>query len=799
MTSYLSTVPSTSSPATKSRSLISRLRSPFATRTRTIPEFDIDLDEPHRQWSPGDLIKGNVILTVTKPVRVTHLAVCLHGYAQVFKNVNPSGEGTGVDGGQLGSGRGKRQSEYLGNGLASLFEDEVILCGEGKLDAGVYQFNFELEFPSKGLPSSIDFERGTISYKITSTLTRPTAISPTTIYSRKIYLVESIDVASLHQPKPRVITLEPIHRRSKPRKSKKLSDHGKAISSESKTGAEAAECPESASVRSSGVLEDPPQSPALSDVSSESGVGSSIGSFRIGPSPLSATSGIIGDGRSSINSLADKTITATVELLRGGCLRGDMLPLKVSIKHTKAIKSLHGIIITFYRQGRIDYHPESLLGFGGKAQNAEKAKYEDYLPKSRTGLGGLSLSSAGTSNVFRKDLSQTFAPILIDPRSLTTEVNASVRVPEDAFPTITTVPGAMISFRYFVEVVLDLGGKLAGHDRVASRLGMPNTPRSHSSESPMTARIDENRGNMITTWGGPIVETDQIRREKSVVVALFPVIVGTMDSGRKRTRRVDEQYVDGRDVMHHDLKESHTISLPPETPEQQSQGYREGNDAFAPGYNTSQSEYPCDQSHPHGPTESRDPVPPPDIPNESAIDEKTRMRRAEERLLPSSPPTGNENAALAAAAYMPSAPIMEDVDHHDLREHNHTTEGINAPNYTGPSVPRPVLAPPFMRTSGNSPEDVNLAIPPQHAPIDDKQDLERQRLQMEASGPDDFPEDDHDASEGGSSQVAVPLGPTAPGLYEDDERDLYNDRHDSHNVITGGQEYSGESLPSYQR
>ena len=48
------------------------------------------------------------------------------------------------------------ENPSLLNGQASLFQDEVTLCGEGRLDIGLYEFEFELEFPSKGLPTSID-------------------------------------------------------------------------------------------------------------------------------------------------------------------------------------------------------------------------------------------------------------------------------------------------------------------------------------------------------------------------------------------------------------------------------------------------------------------------------------------------------------------------------------------------------------------------------------------------------------------------------------------------------------------
>lgn len=53
-------------------------------------------------------------------------------------------------------GGNPRKTQYFGNGHASLFQDEITLCGEGRLEAGIYEFNFELEFPRKGLPTSID-------------------------------------------------------------------------------------------------------------------------------------------------------------------------------------------------------------------------------------------------------------------------------------------------------------------------------------------------------------------------------------------------------------------------------------------------------------------------------------------------------------------------------------------------------------------------------------------------------------------------------------------------------------------
>lgn len=137
----------------KARSLLSRLTQPLRSRTRNLADFHIKPLEPHRKYSPGDLVKGSVVLTIIKPVRITHLTVALHGFIRVYKH--PNGAGDHFEPSVTSQGN-SNTSKYFGNGHASLFQDEQTLCGEGRLDVGVYEFNFELEFPTKGLPSSID-------------------------------------------------------------------------------------------------------------------------------------------------------------------------------------------------------------------------------------------------------------------------------------------------------------------------------------------------------------------------------------------------------------------------------------------------------------------------------------------------------------------------------------------------------------------------------------------------------------------------------------------------------------------
>ena len=139
----------------KPKSVLSKFKAPFTTRKRNLAEYFIKLKEPHRQYGPNDRVKGAVVVTVTRPIRIAHVAVCLHGFVKVFANAKPPTDVIARDGSVLGGGTGKRGSEYFGNGFASLFENEVLLSGEGRLEVGSFEFEFDLDLPSAGLPSSI--------------------------------------------------------------------------------------------------------------------------------------------------------------------------------------------------------------------------------------------------------------------------------------------------------------------------------------------------------------------------------------------------------------------------------------------------------------------------------------------------------------------------------------------------------------------------------------------------------------------------------------------------------------------
>ncbi|KFY31068.1 hypothetical protein V493_01432 [Pseudogymnoascus sp. VKM F-4281 (FW-2241)] len=784
---YSDVSPTTSSSrlASSGRSILSRLTSPLRSRTRNATDFHIRPSEPHRQYSPGDIVKGIVVLTVVKPIRITHLTVALHGFVRVLKK--PAAAGEVITSDHVVEVASNKRSQYTGNGHVSLFHDEITLCGEGRLEPGIYEFEFNLQFPSQGLPSSIDFERGTISYMIRSTLTRPTSIAATSTCERKISLVETVDIGPMSIPKPRTISLEPIaknsrrHNRSAAKADQAATEAGRTPAQPKPTESTAAE--ESATQRpSTSNPPSSPRSPPHSDLQSEISEGSVVSSsstgYVIGHStqskPVSST-----PDTATNNPAPSKTITAKIELLKAGCLPGDSIPITISIQHTKRIKSLHGIIITLYRQGRIDSAPPLSLFSDIKGKDLERLKHEEYYPKSKTGLGGLSLTSAGSSSVFRKDLSQTLAPIMIDPVTLSTVVTASLRVPEDVFPTITGVPGEMISFRYYVEVVVDLGGKLAGQDRHLPRLGMVSLPSMTNPNDPVLG-TESSTAPTLAAWGGNIVNTDRVRREKSVVACLFEIILGTTDSARMRGRGnvANKGPAD-------DIQTALTTPVPPLDSEVQQNGHATATPGEAEyhydEYNQQWSQWPQgshDQTYTYNdeqhttpdqsqaPEYSQSTVPPPQVLASENLTDKDRVRLAEQTLLPSQPL--EEAGPSAPSQPIPTAPPDPDDDlyNDDYQPVAHSSQQRPpATAVNGIARSSDTITPTSLHTEDQQPQTTATSV-------DDKRELERRRLQAEASSPSDFPDLDDTAGEGASGSAPQP---TAPFLDEEDE---YAGHHD---------------------
>lgn len=667
---------------------------------------------------------------------------------------------------------------------------------------------------------------------LTATLTRPTTISPTTSCHTKVTLVDSIDIAPIPEPKPRIISLEPISRRARARTARKQADT--SLNEGPPHTPTTAAASQTAPSDLYGVADETesPRSPSPSDVSYESQKSSGNSGTEYGIRSVNTTADLSSHTGGRMDGKG-KTITATIDVLKGGFLRGDQIPIRIAVNHTKHIRSLNGIIVTLYRQARVDMHPALPVVPNSKG---DKKKTEDYYPKSRTGLGGLSLSSAGSCHLFRKDLSQSFAPLFVDPRTLTAEVKCTVRVPDEVFPTISNVPGAMISFKYYIEVVVDIQGKLTGLDRLIANAGLVSVPSGAGGAG------SDSTSNMFSTWGGNFVDTDQIRREKGVISALFEVIIGTKDSERNGKRK--QTHIPEPSDGTHDMSAQPTHD--PNTPDNYDQNYYdydEHGQYYDYHYDSTYYDAP---GYEHGTAAQPSYHIPPRLPEEEQnLTEKGRLHLAEARLLPSQPP-GTAEASLPAGAtplgIPPSAPILpEDDDAHPpylAAGPSSTLEQARppppfraassssfAPRVQAPPMQRrstgPVegrtrtasagwsatananyqsVVPPPPPTTVDASEDAQSkplpALPPQSPPTDagpaphylassssphvqptdDKQELQRRRLEMERSAPPGEPDE-----QGESSHIERPsappidgmqslsLDPSAPTLDDDDE------------------------------
>lgn len=527
------------------------------------------------------------------------------------------------------------------------------------------------------------------------------------------------------------------------------------------------------------------QSDLRSEISGESGRSTSTGLSRAEMSQLSHVStGVTSAAKQQeVNA---KTISATIEIPKGGFVAGDMVPVRISIRHNKHMKSMSGIIVTLFRQGSIDLSPspsafeESQLNQGSQLMELNK-----IMPRARTGLGGMSLSSTGSTMVFRKDLDQNTVPLITDPTTLTCNMTVSVKLPDDAFPTIKDVPGDMIRFTYQVEVIMDLGGRMANsyHGPHSSRLGPLGSNASESTNASYGPRR-----------GANIADTAIIRRMEGVFSCALAIIVGTTDSAKTRRRkkssaRIAESTRDDHDhggemqqTSSHQISEQPIDSYFPPLPNGHDHGVQLPihsairSHASPPNINGSGPPY----QHINGYVAEASPayIPPPTIPNEQAMTEKERIRQAETRLLPSQPPAGES-----------SGPVEDDIydaeDTPRLQASNLDLASRNSEDNAGEGPSAPTAD--------------DLAAPgPAAGGVEDKQELERRRLINEASAPPEFP-DDMDRRPDGPSRppqvAAAEAEPSAPVLNEEDEYAGYG-------VGAGPsapRRHEAEQLPAYER
>ncbi|KAG9823231.1 hypothetical protein KCU63_g16944, partial [Aureobasidium melanogenum] len=430
-------------------------------------------------------------------------------------------------------------------------------------------------------------------------------------------------------------------------------------------------------------------------------------------------------------------------------------------------------------------HPALPLG---PVSDGQKRKYEDYYPKSITGLGGLSLSGAGSSHTFRKDLAQILVPLYVDPISLTAEINAKIGVPHGAFPTINTVPGAMISFRYYIEVVLDIQGKLT-HDRYLSQHG--SGPVSAAARP-----VDAKENNLfngpddtpfLMLNGAGILDTAPIRRDKSVATCTFEVVVGTTDTDRKVKKGKER----ATEPPPSPPVAEQTLNMSQHASQQQGQSavsihdfesyqhpdmynYDYGHDGYqydsVYDYGSNGHQWGTDQEYIYDQSYYPDYYEPPPLENEDSLPEKERLRRAEARLMPSQPPVMASTSSDADRATAPALP-PDDFYQYPRVAAGSSTQYAEVASQTARRAPASGANHDLIEGSSN-----------QLPPTDDKHELQRRQLELAASGP---PSGLLNTAE----EISTESGPSAPLMIDDNV----------HEYVPEGDEAGADKLPQYRR
>lgn len=430
-----------------------------------VDEFYILLDDPHKSWLPGDEVSGQIILISKKNLANIVITLSLIG----FVKINASSHSK------------LRPIKH------TLFNHTIKIYGDANtpnaddlsngLYKGEHRFPFIVKLPNKRIFTSIDFGKGSINYVLRSSIggassytnapsngSSPndnviSASSPAESYSpnssnvifaktkrlhnpyqtyeKIITLISPIDVTTLPSPKPkRLIIKDPRssggRRLSRTQSSTSTINTMNTFSTMSSNNSEGEPPTAHHTPNSNASLFNSAATSSASGTVATPLLGSNITTLPSAPSPISQISPLNQQQTSSLtpnsnhinsDSIGSKkeTIKVSLEIPRRGYLRGELISIKLSINHLKKIQDSNGIIITFVRVCRLDNGPDSLF------------------------------------ESFRKDLQQLVMPLYVDPVTLCSEIKSSVRVPADAFPTISGCP--LVSFQYFIEVLINLSGK----------------------------------------------------------------------------------------------------------------------------------------------------------------------------------------------------------------------------------------------------------------------------------------------------------------------------------------------------
>ncbi|KAG7194712.1 ph-response sensor protein [Scheffersomyces spartinae] len=522
----------------------------------SVDDFYIQLDNPHRSYFPGDEVYGSIILTTKKNLANIVIILSLIGLVKVSAT----------------SSSKLRPVKHL------LFDHSITIYGglpptdrqqqqdfSNGLSKGEHRFPFIVKLPKKKVYTSIDFGRGAIQYSLKATLASNSLItaplnnhSSSTIdqsqssdittkkpfkllhnspytSEKLIKLVNPIDVSKLPPVKPKRLLiknskdqqiLQPISAAQSPATPNTTSNgtmngtqsgslnnftcpkgSGQAAGTGIGTGSSNGTSSSPASLFPSNGLaqnnnnaltpttdDNSPQSIPSPDnsrkLSRTQSAASTVNTFATASSNNSEAYSLTNINSSSTvtpSTQQGPSIKVSLDISSRGYLRGESIPIKINVHHMRKIRDSNGIILTFVRICRIE--------------NGSDGYYES----------------------FRKDLQQVVLPLIVDPTTLTAEIRTNVRVPADAFPTISGCP--LVSFQYFIEALINLLGK---------SVGLEDNAAATNNLGAAVAHQQEQGGGVLSNYNfnfrSDFINTDKYKRMKKFLQLTTEVVIGTFRS-----------------------------------------------------------------------------------------------------------------------------------------------------------------------------------------------------------------------------------------------------------------------------
>ncbi|EDO16172.1 hypothetical protein Kpol_1026p20 [Vanderwaltozyma polyspora DSM 70294] len=385
-----------------------------------IRQFYFILDEPHKIWKPNEIVSGKIVLQLSKEIPNVSIKLSLSSEIKIKNIITTTSRSKNSE------VLFEKNSYIYGRDLVKLKDSDVSVDDPlnnriyNGLTKGEHRFPFKLKIPSgKNIFSSINFERGAISYYLKSfveVLDENGNIKLLSNCDSKLSVVVPLDVAPYRSERTKTVVLQSATANITPsasRQAKSIEDGSSSFMSK------------------------------LTKTSTNSS--SSNSSKQNGNDTIVGT----------------KTVKISVSMPNSGYHIGELIPIKVNIKHYKEYGHPAGIITTLVRICRVN-----------------------------------GVNKDDPIETFRKDICQSVSPLYIDPKTHEASITVYLKVPLDAFSTFVALPN-FFTFQYYIEVLVNLSKKNVVFTESNRIIGRP-IDGSQSADF-LTSRMPENLQNVQQT------------------------------------------------------------------------------------------------------------------------------------------------------------------------------------------------------------------------------------------------------------------------------------------------------------